>query len=109
MESEGVGVHIPMSAKTALELGCPIRGILSFTSTLAHTCLSGHLLLSVTDSLVATKLTVPFLPMVATRLASHVKSSPNIDLRSLITERGTGSPQKQGRICGSRFLCKPHR
>jgi fatty acid synthase subunit alpha, fungi type len=33
MESQGVGVHILMSAKTALELGCPIRGILSFTST----------------------------------------------------------------------------
>ena len=33
MESQGVGVHILMSAKTTLELGCPIRGILSFTST----------------------------------------------------------------------------
>ncbi|KAH9966202.1 hypothetical protein BGW80DRAFT_1343438 [Lactifluus volemus] len=33
MESQGVGVHIVMSAKTALELGCPIRGILAFTST----------------------------------------------------------------------------
>jgi fatty acid synthase subunit alpha, fungi type len=32
MESQGVGVHILMSAKTAHELGCPIRGILSFTS-----------------------------------------------------------------------------
>jgi fatty acid synthase subunit alpha len=32
MESQGVGVHILMSAKTALELGCPIRGILSFTA-----------------------------------------------------------------------------
>jgi len=33
MESQGVGVHIVMSAKTALELGCPIRGVLAFTST----------------------------------------------------------------------------
>ncbi|KAF9007571.1 fatty acid synthase [Cyathus striatus] len=33
MESQGTGVHIVMSAKTALELGCPIRGILAFTST----------------------------------------------------------------------------
>jgi fatty acid synthase subunit alpha, fungi type len=33
MESQGVGVHIVMSAKTALELGFPIRGILAFTST----------------------------------------------------------------------------
>ncbi|KAF8969171.1 fatty acid synthase [Flammula alnicola] len=29
----GTGVHIVMSAKTALELGAPIRGILAFTST----------------------------------------------------------------------------
>ncbi|KAK2463415.1 hypothetical protein APHAL10511_004501 [Amanita phalloides] len=33
MEAQGTGVHIVMSAKTALELGCPIRGILAFTST----------------------------------------------------------------------------
>jgi len=33
MESQGTGVHIVMSAKTALELGAPIRGILGFTST----------------------------------------------------------------------------
>ncbi|KAJ7762020.1 fatty acid synthase [Mycena maculata] len=33
MESQGTGVHIVMSAKTALELGAPIRGILAFTST----------------------------------------------------------------------------
>ncbi|KAI0264369.1 fatty acid synthase [Gloeopeniophorella convolvens] len=33
MESQGAGVHIVMSAKTALELGCPIRGIVAFTST----------------------------------------------------------------------------
>jgi fatty acid synthase subunit alpha len=33
-----------MSAKAALELGCSIRGVLSFTSTSAcvHTCLSDH-------------------------------------------------------------------
>jgi hypothetical protein len=32
--SQGTGVHIVMSAKTALELGAPIRGILlAFTST----------------------------------------------------------------------------
>ena len=28
MESQGVGIHILKSAGTALELGCPIRGIL---------------------------------------------------------------------------------
>lgn len=33
MEAQGAGVHIVMSAKTALELGCPVRGILAFTST----------------------------------------------------------------------------
>ncbi|KAI0067274.1 fatty acid synthase [Artomyces pyxidatus] len=33
MESQGTGVHIVMSAKTAIELGAPIRGILAFTST----------------------------------------------------------------------------
>ncbi|KAI5983403.1 hypothetical protein EDD15DRAFT_2390897 [Pisolithus albus] len=33
MESQGTGIHIVMSAKTALELGAPIRGILAFTST----------------------------------------------------------------------------
>ncbi|KAF8656258.1 hypothetical protein AX16_002694 [Volvariella volvacea WC 439] len=33
MEAQGTGVTIVMNAKTALELGCPIRGILAFTST----------------------------------------------------------------------------
>lgn len=33
MEAQGSGVHIVMTAKTALALGCPIRGILAFTST----------------------------------------------------------------------------
>ncbi|KAJ7227399.1 fatty acid synthase [Mycena pura] len=33
MEAQGTGVHIVMSARTALDLGCPIRGILAFTST----------------------------------------------------------------------------
>ena len=33
MEAQGTGVHIVMSAKTALELGAPIRGVLAFTST----------------------------------------------------------------------------
>ncbi|KAG5638483.1 hypothetical protein H0H81_012415 [Sphagnurus paluster] len=33
MEAQGTGVHIVMNAKTALELGAPIRGILAFTST----------------------------------------------------------------------------
>jgi fatty acid synthase subunit alpha, fungi type len=33
MEAQGSGVHIVMNAKTALELGAPIRGILAFTST----------------------------------------------------------------------------
>ncbi|KAF8142462.1 hypothetical protein K438DRAFT_1994992 [Mycena galopus ATCC 62051] len=34
VEVQGTGVHIVMSAKTALDLGCPIHGILAFTSTL---------------------------------------------------------------------------
>jgi len=29
MEAQGTGVHIVMSAKTALELGAPIRGVLT--------------------------------------------------------------------------------
>ena len=33
MESQGTGVHIFMSARMALELGTPIRGIVAFTST----------------------------------------------------------------------------
>ncbi|KAJ3916064.1 fatty acid synthase [Lentinula edodes] len=33
MEAQGTAVHIVMSAKTALELGCPVRGIVAFTST----------------------------------------------------------------------------
>ncbi|KAI0342734.1 fatty acid synthase [Trametopsis cervina] len=33
MEAQGTGVHILMSAKTALELGAPIRGVVAFTST----------------------------------------------------------------------------
>ncbi|KAF8071859.1 fatty acid synthase [Lyophyllum atratum] len=33
MEAQGTGIHIIMNAKTALELGAPIRGILAFTST----------------------------------------------------------------------------
>ncbi|KAI0311935.1 thiolase-like protein [Amylostereum chailletii] len=33
MEAQGAGVHIVMSAKTALELGAPVQGILAFTST----------------------------------------------------------------------------
>ncbi|KAF9267936.1 fatty acid synthase [Marasmius fiardii PR-910] len=33
MEAQGTGIHVVMNAKTALELGCPIRGILAFTAT----------------------------------------------------------------------------
>ena len=33
MEAQGTGVHIVMTAKTAIELGAPIRGIIAFTST----------------------------------------------------------------------------
>ncbi|KAJ3567004.1 hypothetical protein NP233_g6647 [Leucocoprinus birnbaumii] len=33
MEAQGAGVHIVMSAKTTLEIGAPIRGVLAFTST----------------------------------------------------------------------------
>ncbi|TFY76669.1 hypothetical protein EWM64_g7343 [Hericium alpestre] len=33
MEAQGTGVHIVMSAKTAIKLGCPIRGVIGFTST----------------------------------------------------------------------------
>ncbi|KZV59595.1 thiolase-like protein [Peniophora sp. CONT] len=32
MVAQGAGVHIVMNVKTALELGCPSRGILAFTS-----------------------------------------------------------------------------
>ncbi|RDX43188.1 thiolase-like protein [Lentinus brumalis] len=40
MKAQGTGVHVLMSAKTALELGCPIRGIIGFTST--STDKAGH-------------------------------------------------------------------
>ncbi|KAH9856627.1 fatty acid synthase [Lenzites betulinus] len=33
MEAQGSGVHVLMSAKTAIEIGAPIRGIVAFTST----------------------------------------------------------------------------
>ncbi len=33
MEAQGTGVQVLMSAKTALELGAPIRGIVAYTST----------------------------------------------------------------------------
>jgi fatty acid synthase subunit alpha len=33
MESQGTGVQVIMSAKTALEMGCAIQGIVAFTST----------------------------------------------------------------------------
>jgi fatty acid synthase subunit alpha len=33
MEAQGTGVQVVMTAKTALELGAPIRGIIAFTST----------------------------------------------------------------------------
>ena len=33
MESMGAGVHVLMTAKTALELGAPIRSVVAFTST----------------------------------------------------------------------------
>lgn len=33
MEAQGTGVHVLMNAKTALELGAPIRGIVAYTST----------------------------------------------------------------------------
>jgi fatty acid synthase subunit alpha len=40
MESMGCGVHIMMSAKTALEMGCAIQGIVAYTST--HTDKAGR-------------------------------------------------------------------
>lgn len=40
MESQGCGVHIMMSAKTALELGATIQGIVAYTST--HTDKAGR-------------------------------------------------------------------
>ena len=43
MESQGTGIHIVMSAKTALELGAPIRGVLAFTST--STCVTASMYL----------------------------------------------------------------
>jgi len=33
MEAQGAGVLVVMNAKTALEIGAPIRGIVAFTST----------------------------------------------------------------------------
>ncbi len=33
MEAQGCGVHVVMNAKTALEIGATIRGIIAFTST----------------------------------------------------------------------------
>jgi fatty acid synthase subunit alpha len=33
MESQGYGAQVIMSAKTALEMGCAIRGVVAFTST----------------------------------------------------------------------------
>ena len=33
MEAQGAGVQVLMSAKTALAIGAPIRGIVAFTST----------------------------------------------------------------------------
>ncbi|KDQ57051.1 hypothetical protein JAAARDRAFT_35647 [Jaapia argillacea MUCL 33604] len=33
MEAQGTGVHVVMSARTALELGAPIRGIVAYTAT----------------------------------------------------------------------------
>ena len=33
MEAQGCGVQVIMSAKTALEMGAAIRGIVAFTST----------------------------------------------------------------------------
>jgi fatty acid synthase subunit alpha len=33
MDAQGTGVQVVMTAKTALELGAPIRGIIAFTST----------------------------------------------------------------------------
>ncbi|WVR07425.1 hypothetical protein IAU60_004466 [Kwoniella sp. DSM 27419] len=40
MESQGCGVHIMMSAKTALEMGASIQGIVAYTST--HTDKAGR-------------------------------------------------------------------
>jgi fatty acid synthase subunit alpha len=40
MESQGCGVHVMMSAKTALELGATIQGIVAYTST--HTDKAGR-------------------------------------------------------------------
>ncbi|WWC90821.1 uncharacterized protein L201_005758 [Kwoniella dendrophila CBS 6074] len=40
MESQGCGVHVVMTAKTALEMGCTIRGIVAYTST--HTDKAGR-------------------------------------------------------------------
>ncbi|WVQ81977.1 hypothetical protein IAT38_004104 [Cryptococcus sp. DSM 104549] len=40
MESQGCGVHVVMSAKTALEMGASIQGIIAYTST--HTDKAGR-------------------------------------------------------------------
>lgn len=33
MESQGTGVHIVMSAATALKIGAPIRAVIAYTAT----------------------------------------------------------------------------
>lgn len=40
MEAQGAGVQIVMSARTALEMGCPIQGVIAYTST--HTDKAGR-------------------------------------------------------------------
>ncbi|KAG1772193.1 hypothetical protein EV702DRAFT_1201582 [Suillus placidus] len=71
IESQGIGIHIVMAAKTALEIGAPIRGILAFMSTSTDKAgrsipAPGHSALSVArelpskyPSLVSVSITVP--------------------------------------------------
>lgn len=33
MESQGTGVHVVMSAATALKIGAPIRAVIAYTAT----------------------------------------------------------------------------
>lgn len=43
MEAQGCGVQVIMSAQTAINLGCTIRGIVAFTSTSTYATVSQNM------------------------------------------------------------------
>ena len=133
MESQGVGIHILMSTKTALELGCPIRGILSFN---LHVNVSPHMrsgssvtvyCWSLCNDKAGRSIPAPGRGALTITREVHLKHRPPVLMlatvpvkslppetdrrlvcfRARATERGFGRPQEQGQICGSRFLCEP--